>query len=155
MTTQLSPHFSLEELVASVTADRLGIDNTPSPDIVAALTRTCAVALEPARAIWGVPVHVDSGYRCPALNSAVHGADRPGHISEHEFGRAADLIPQGIVLLDAFKAIRASGIQFDQLIIEENEWIHLGITDEGVAPRLQCLVAVGTPGHWTYSPYTD
>ena len=148
--TQLSDHFTLEEAVTSATAARLGIDNTPSPAIIAALTRTCDVACEPARAIWGVPVHVNSAYRCPELNKAVGGVPT----SEHQYGCAFDLVPQGLELIDAFRAIRNSDIPFDQLIIENNEWIHLGITPDGSAPRRQCLIAQGHSGDWHYVPYS-
>jgi hypothetical protein len=147
---QLTDHFSLEELVFSQTALDRGIDNTPSQDIIDALTRTCTIGLEPARALWGVPCHTDSGYRCPELNEAVGGADRPGHESEHEFGRAADLIPAGLALRDAFDTIRLSDIPYDQLIIENNCWIHLGVAADGVTPRHEAMIAVGTKGHWTY-----
>ena len=150
MMTNLSEHFTLKDLVYSHDAQAQGIDNTPTPEIVANLARLCAVALEPARAIWGVPVHIDSGYRCKALNTFEHGA----WDSEHLLGHAADCVPQGIRLIDAFLAIRRSSIPFDQLIIENNAWIHIGLAADGVLPRLECLVAQGAPGHWTYVPYT-
>ena len=35
----LSPHFSLAELVASQVSTRQGIDNTPAPAVVANLTQ--------------------------------------------------------------------------------------------------------------------
>jgi hypothetical protein len=148
--TNLSSHFTLEELVASPDAAAHGIDNSPTDEITTNLAGLCALALEPARLIWGVPVHIDSGYRCAALNAFEHGA----HDSEHLFGHAADCIPQGIELIDAFRAIRASEIPFDQLIIENNKWIHIGLAVDGVAPRRECLVAQGTPGHWKYVPYS-
>ena len=149
MPTQLSEHFTLEELIYSATAEKNGIDNSASPEIVANLKHTCEVALEPARVIWGVPVRINSGYRCEKLNDIEHGV----HNSEHLFGHAADCVPEGLNLLDAFRAIRASDIVFDQLIIEENAWIHIGLAADGVTPRRECLVAQGTPGHWTYSLY--
>jgi hypothetical protein len=149
--TNLSEHFTLEELVASNDAAKHGIDNSASAAIIANLTHLCAVALEPARAIWGVPVHIDSGFRCVALNTFEHGA----WDSEHLFGHAADCVPQGLELLSAFLAIRASSIPFDQLIIENNEWIHIGLAADDVTPRLECLVAQGVPGHWTYVPYSS
>jgi len=150
MTTQLSEHFTLEELVYSHDAETNHIDNSASAEIVANLQHLVDVALEPARTIWSVPTHVDSGFRCPVLNTFEHGV----YDSEHLFGHAADLVPEGIALIDAFRAIRASDIPFDQLIIENNEWIHIGIAADGVTPRRECLVAQGTPGHWHYVLYT-
>jgi hypothetical protein len=147
---QLSPNFTLEELTASATATRLGIDNTPTQAVIDALTGLCTIALEPARALWGVPVHIDSSFRCKVLNDDVHGVST----SEHLFGRAADCIPQGINLREAFDTIRLSDIPYDQLIIEENEWIHIGMAAEGVTPRHEAMIAVGTPGHWSYQLVT-
>lgn len=151
MSTPLSDHFTLEELVYSDTAIRLGIDNSANDEITANLTHLCDVALEPARALWGVPVHIDSGYRCPELNTDVHGV----FDSEHLFGHAADCVPQGLNLRDAFDTIRHSDIPFDQVIIEENAWVHIGLAADGVTPRHEALIAVGTPGHWHYTPVTD
>ena len=39
---QLSPNFSLSELVYSETAEKIGIDNTPPPEIVDNLKRVAA-----------------------------------------------------------------------------------------------------------------
>jgi hypothetical protein len=145
----MSEHFTIAELIYSHDAEANGIDNTPSDEIVANLNHLCDVALEPARALWNVPVDIDSGFRCAALNNFEHGvAD-----SEHLYGHAADCVPRGIALIDAFLAIRASDIPFDQLIIENNRWIHIGLAADGVTPRRECLVAQGTPGHWHYVPY--
>ena len=151
---QLSEHFTLEELVASSTAQERGIDNTPSQEIIDALTVLATTLLEPARALAGVPFHVDSGYRCEALNHAVGGADRPGHVSEHEFGRTADCIPEGASLQEVFDKIRLSDLPYDQVIIECNAWIHLGMAAAGATPRREALTASGGPGAWHYERVT-
>src|SRR5882672_9303456 len=109
MNEQLSPHFTLTELTNSEIALRKGIDNSPSEAIVANLTRVCAEMLEPIRNVLGVPLHINSGYRCREVNTAVGGAVNSAHID----GRAADFVPVGIGLRDAFDKIRASGLQFD------------------------------------------
>jgi hypothetical protein len=142
---QLSPNFSLEEMIQSQTALRLGIDNTPSDLVVTHLQTTCAAALEPVRTLLGVPLHVDSGYRSLALNKAVGGSP----LSAHCVGYAADIIPIGLDLRAAFDQIRNSAIVYDQLILECNAWIHIGLSED--APRRQNLLAQGTPGHWTYT----
>jgi hypothetical protein len=143
----LSPNFTLEELTSSETAQRLGIDNAPSQEIIDALTTLCYKLLEPARALLGVPFHIDSGYRCAALNAAVGGSAT----SEHEIGHAADCVPEGIELRDAFDRLRASDLPYDQIITECNAWIHLGMAAEGIPPRRQALSALGSAGHWVYS----
>jgi len=146
MVTQLSPNFTLEQLVFSQTAARKGIDNTPSPEIIANLTNLCVNLLEPARELLNAPIHIDSGYRCKELNVAVGGAAT----SEHVLGHAADCIPQGWDLALAFDTLRTSDLPYDQIIFECKEWIHLGMAADGVTPRREALTATGGPGAWHY-----
>ena len=147
MTNNLSPHFTLDELTYSQYAARTGIDNTPTPQIVTELTRLCTMLLEPARTMLGLPLHVDSGYRSPAVNSNVGGAAD----SAHMFGRAADVLPIGMSVIDAFDQLRLDSLPYDQIIFECEAWIHLAIAPLGQDPRRQVLIASGSPGHWTYS----
>lgn len=51
---QLTQHFTLAELTASTTAQRLRLDNTPPPELVPRLVRT-AEMLERIRSTLGVP----------------------------------------------------------------------------------------------------
>ena len=69
---QLSEHFSLEEMLFSSTAVRLGIENEPTLAIVADL-KVLAQSLEGVRELLGEPMHIDSGYRCLALNKEIGG----------------------------------------------------------------------------------
>ena len=80
-------HFPIRELTRSETAARLGIDNTPPADAVENMRRLIRDVLDPAREMLGMPVIVNSGYRCPELNRAVGGVPRSYHLA----GRAADL----------------------------------------------------------------
>ena len=138
----LSPHFSLAELIGSQVATRQSIDNTPAPAIVANLTRL-AILLEQVRALVGAPITISSGYRSPALNKAVGGAGNSAHV----LGLAADistnkLAPKALALL-----IRQSGILFDQLIYE-GTWVHIGLS--AGAPRRQVLTAKFAGGSVSY-----
>lgn len=144
----ISPNFTLEELMHSQAALRLGIDNQPDGKELDNLTRLAVDLLEPVREILGVPLHVDSGFRCPQVNVAVGSTSKH---SAHLDGRAADVIPVGMDLHEAFDTIRHSDLPYDQIIIECNAWIHLAIAEEGVEPRRMALVAVGHPGQWAYS----
>ena len=144
--TQLSPNFTLEELLSSQTALRRGIKNVPTPDEVLNLHRLATTLLEPIRALLGVPLHVDSGYRSPVLNAMIGGAKDSAHLD----GRAADLVPIGMGLREAFDKIRASALPLDQIIIECGAWIHVAIAPDGQPPRLMALVGSGRPGNWTY-----
>lgn len=121
MTVWLSPHFTLDELTASETAARRGIDNDPPPGVVERLKHT-AIGLEAIRTRLGAPLHVSSGYRSPALNAAVGGSRNSAHVD----GDAVDFIcprfgsPNVIV-----SALRDAGIPFDQLIEEFGRWVHV------------------------------
>lgn len=87
----MTQHFSLAEFVASDTARARRIDNTLPDDLVPAATATLEM-LEQIRAqlcaLAGrdVPIIISSGYRSPALNSAVGSSST----SDHPKGMAAD-----------------------------------------------------------------
>jgi zinc D-Ala-D-Ala carboxypeptidase len=68
----LTTHFTLEELTHSDVALQRGIDNTPSPEIVANL-QTLAEGLEKLRSLLGTPILINSGYRCLDLNRLIGG----------------------------------------------------------------------------------
>jgi zinc D-Ala-D-Ala carboxypeptidase len=134
---QISPHFDLSEFVVSQTAARQGINNTPSPGIVAALTRTAAL-LEQVRSILGdKSIRISSGYRSAALNAAVGGAPNSRHVD----GLAADFIcPDfGDPLAICQKLAGQPGLAFDQLIHEFTSWVHIGLAPAGQPVRHQVL----------------
>jgi zinc D-Ala-D-Ala carboxypeptidase len=133
MTTPLTEHFALEEL--SCTQQR-GLDNTPPPTVVAALRET-AVRMEEVRRLLGDRViTVSSGYRSPAVNRAVGGAERSAHLS----GRAVDFNCYGFgTALEICRAIAASAVAFDQLI-QEGTWVHISFAP---AMRRQVLTRRG------------
>jgi hypothetical protein len=130
----LSYHFTLEEMIATEHRD---IDNTPTAPIIAHLGQICAT-LEQVRALLGNgPIHINSGYRCLALNTAVGGAPDSAHMQ----GWAADFIqPAFGAPIDICRAIVGSAIIFDQ-IIEEGTWVHLS-----VAPTLRRSILTKLPG---------
>lgn len=116
----LSLHFSLEELTRSSTAVRLGIDNTPTDEIIEHL-KVAADGMEQVRAILGSQIHVDSGYRCEALNAAVKGAKTSAHME----GYAVDFVCPGFgTPLEIVHLIEKSTIAFDQCI-QEGTWVHI------------------------------
>lgn len=146
--TPLSTHFSLEELTFSEKALRLGLDNAPPQAAIENLSRLCIMVLEPARAILGVPIHVNSGYRSQEVNQAV-GSTAPH--SQHLDGCAADFVPIGMPLRTAFTLLRTELKGWDQMILECNAWIHVSIPRLGLVARGEAKLASGVPGHWIYT----
>jgi hypothetical protein len=131
----LSAHFSLAELTISQAATRLDIDNTPTEDQTDNLRRL-AETLEQVRSVLGKPVTVNSGFRSAAVNVAVGGVPT----SDHCDGRAADIIcPAYGSPYQVAKAIYDAGIDFQQLIIEWNQWVHISIPKVGAGPRHEAL----------------
>lgn len=140
----LSTHFTLAELTASQMAVRRGIDNKPPGDIIKNLEHL-ALGLEGVRTLLGCPLIINSGYRSPALNTAVGGA----RDSQHKLGLAADFIAPGFgTPVQVARAIAASGLKFDQLICE-GTWVHVSFTAD---PRRQVLTATFKEGRVFYSP---
>ena len=129
---QLTEHFSLEALIASETATRKNIDNTPPPEILANL-HILAQGLEQVRAaLGGRDLLVNSGYRSPALNREIGGAKK----SKHMYGLAADILcPQFGTPLDLCRAIVAAGIATDQVIHEFGKWCHVSFRAPGAKPK--------------------
>ena len=140
----LTTHFTLEEMVHSETAVRLGIDNEPDSDVISNL-RTLCVYLERVRDLLGYPITISSGYRSLALNSALKGSPTSAHCR----GLAADFIcPRFGEPKDCAKMIAESTVKFDQLIYE-GTWVHFGIASDGM--RGQILTAHFGNGPVTYS----
>lgn len=139
----LTQHFMLDELTRSNTGERLGIDNTPDAETMGHLL-ICAMGLEKVRALLGAPLHIDSGYRCPALNKAVGGVPDSAHVQ----GYAADFVclDFGSPLAIA-RAIAGSDIEFDQ-VIQEGSWVHISFDPR---MRRQALTAKFGPGGATYT----
>jgi hypothetical protein len=129
---QISPHFTLLQLVRSETADARGIDNAAPPELIGNLTRL-AQGLEQVRALLGHPLAISSAYRCPELNAIIGGAPA----SQHVLGEAADFdCPEFGTPLEVALAIAASDIRYDQVILEYARWVHISFS---AAPRNRLL----------------
>lgn len=131
-------HFSLAELSHSATAERMGIDNTAPHSVIEPLY-ILAVGLEQVRKLLGNhPLHIESGYRCHALNAAVGGSSNSAHMQ----GYAADFTcAEYGTPFEISYAIVASKIQFDQ-IIQEGTWVHISFAP---SMRRDVLTAHRTP----------
>ena len=132
----LSPNFTLEEIIASETAARHNIDQTPSNDVLMNLRRL-ALFLEDVRKVLDKPIHINSAYRSPLANEAVGGKKT----SQHCRGAAADIKVKGMTPDQVVRAIIKSGLQYDQVIREFDSWTHVSISNgKDIAPRKQALI---------------
>ena len=129
---QLSPHFKLVEFSRSATAQARHIDNTPNEEQIKNLKFLCDNVLEPLRLQFG-PIIIGSGFRCPALNTAVRGVKN----SQHTSGEACDIhLPSIEVGKKYFEFLKKIPI-FDQLIWERDNprsnhyWIHVSVKRSG------------------------
>lgn len=142
----LTDHFTLEEMVRSETAPRLGIDNTPTAEVITELTKT-AQFLERIRAFArahynpNAIVVVTSGYRCPELNKAIGGVPT----SAHCYGCAADIHVPGVPILQLAKDVATNIMGYDQIIHEFGSWVHVGLARPGLRIRLETLTIGGHP----------
>ena len=147
---KLSPHFDLSELTASSTAAKLGIDNTPPPELIPRLVRV-AEMLERIRSALNVPITVSSGYRCTALNEAVGSRST----SDHPQGHAADFVAPGFGTPTEIARLLAPLVDvlgIGQIILEGvkgKQWVHVSthaperainrvitVTDAGTVPGI-------------------
>ncbi len=153
---QLTPHFTLEELLQSETATRNNYleQFNPPQSVIDNLKLLCDNVLEPLRAkisaARGVdtPVIITSAYRCARVNDSVPGS---ANHSQHEDGCAADTHIEGMSIEAWYQFIKASGIPFGQLIQEHNFWAH--ISHDLGSQRNQTLKATGTIAQPIYSSY--
>jgi len=154
--TQLSEHFSLEEMTFSDTAIRLGIDNQPDDEQLVRLTYT-ASQLEGVREILG-PMHINSALRVEQLERVITAegfkawcvrhkrqADEGAWQDyfggkQHPKGEAADCKSlAGLTPLQMCQKVTASDIYFDQLIYEYAAWMHISFVAEPKTPRLNVI----------------
>ncbi len=131
-------YFCIEELTASATALREGIDNRPSKCAYHLLHVLVDQLLDPIREAWGEPIVVSSGYRCKQLNALVGGVKNSHHI----LGCAADIIAGNRAdhrkLFRLIVKMQLEGrIKFTQLIWEgDGRWLHISY----VPGNLKCQV---------------
>ena len=146
---RLSKNFSLQEYTKSQTATRQGLDNTPNEEHLASATALFENVVQKVRDHFGVTV-INSGYRGPALNTAVGGSSN----SQHCKGEAVDIECPGTSNYDVAKWIE-DNLDFDQLILEfitlgipDSGWVHVSYKSEG--NRKQSLTAMKEDGKTVY-----
>jgi len=114
-----SQHFSYNDIVASQTADDLGIDNSPTQEAIFNAYYLAQKVLDPVANWLGAVPSINSWYRSAALNAQVGGTSTSDHLT----GAAADLelYVNGQERNELIaRAVLAASIPFDQMIIYDN-----------------------------------
>ena len=137
---RLSKNFTYEEFIRSSTAERMGIDNRPKTKeeekkVIENLRNLCLEVLQPLRDYVGALVHINSGYRCKALNLAVGGVKN----SQHSRGEAADIRIASPKQGREWAAWIEDNCRFDQMLLERNKnggvWLHVSCKRDEKANR--------------------
>lgn len=149
---QLTNNFSLHEMTKSETAIRLGMENTPTDEVIANLRALCEQVLQPVREHYGKGVKVNSGYRAPEVNAAVGGSKT----SDHCKGQAADIEIPGVPNAELAQWIEAN-LPYTQLILEfytkgipDSGWVHVSYDPNNL--KKQSMTAVKQAGKTVYLP---
>jgi zinc D-Ala-D-Ala carboxypeptidase len=152
----ISKHISEKEATKSVTALRLGIDNTPNGDSISNMKLVAEMVFEPLRQWVAGPIKINSFYRSPALNEAIGGSSK----SQHCQGRAMDIddVYGHKTNKEMFDWIK-NNLDFDQMIYEfgneENpDWVHVSYVSED-KNRNRILKAVRDDGKTKYINITN
>ena len=108
-------HFTVSEMLKSDTAIKQRLWNGAPKEAEENLRALVDEVLDPLREAYGRPIRVNSGYRCPKLNTLVGGTPN----SQHMRGEAADIQPVvgNEADLPELARILISNGKFDQLII--------------------------------------
>lgn len=127
----ITKNITLNELLASQTAARRGIDNMPDAKVLNNLIESAVNLWQPARDILGHPIIITSGYRSPGLNSAIGGAKNSAHIHGLAIDfRAPTFGTTRQIVAHLTKELKKRGIKYDQIILEypnsTGSWVHLG-----------------------------
>ena len=108
-------YFTISELLKSNTALKHKLWNGAPKEAEENLKALVDEVLDPLREAYGRPIRVNSGYRCPKLNTLVGGTPN----SQHMRGEAADIQPvvgNEADLPELARILIANG-KFDQLIL--------------------------------------
>lgn len=107
-------HFTVKEL-------RCKCCGRLPPEVKENIEALVDSVLDPARELFGKPIHVNSGFRCPLHNAAVGGVAK----SQHLLGEAADITAGSPAENLHLARLIAQLGNYDQIII----YVHNGSTE--------------------------
>ena len=147
----LSKHISDKEATYSITALRLGLDNTPGDKEYSNMQLLAEKIFEPLRKYVGGPIKINSFYRGLELNKAIGGSSK----SQHCNGQAIDIDDTYRYKTNAemYKWIKEN-LNYDQMIWEFGDdnnpaWVHVSYVSEE-DNRNRCLKAQKENGKTKY-----
>lgn len=129
-------HFTISEFIRSNTAINKKIWNGANREQEDNLIALVDAVLDPVREMYGKPIHVSSGFRCPQINGSLPNSSKK---SQHMSGEAADIYTDAGIKgnFDIGQLIAKLG-KFDQLIFEDVGtddmlplWIHVSWKKSG------------------------
>lgn len=151
----ISDHLTYQDSFRSVTARKLGIDNTPPETAVFNIHIFAIKIFEVLRSLISsayLPfIFPDDIYRCPALNTAVGGASNSQHLALGG-SAAADLdnsIHPNCVQNDSLFMIayNSLSVDYDQMIAEDIDengnvgWVHISHDRNKDKQRREAMVS--------------
>jgi hypothetical protein len=129
----MTQSFSIRELTYSDTAIRLGIDNTPTDEILKNLQNVIQFILEPISNNFDSQIMITSGYRSPELCKAIGSSVT----SQHTKGESVDFEILGIANKEVSDWI-VNHLDYDQCILEfwkpeepNSGWVHCSYKPSG------------------------
>lgn len=148
---KMTPHFEYGEVIKSRTALLNGIDNNiPTQKLFDTAVATCQF-MELVRALFiGYYIAISSFFRCNKLNFLIGSSLK----SQHPKAEAVDFTVPGVRLKDVFLVIAKSTLNYDQLIWEYGQWIHISHKQGGLNRR-ELLVCQRVNGKTEYKTYTS
>ena len=147
----ISEHISYKEGTYSVTATRLGVDNTPDNEQLSNMELVAEKVFEPLRKWVGGPIKINSFFRGLPLNTAIGGSKK----SQHMKGQAMDIDDNygHATNAEMYHWIKEN-LDFDQMIWEfgdddNPDWVHVSYVSEE-ENRNRCLKAYRKDGRTQY-----
>lgn len=150
---RLSRNLTYSEIIESISATKLGIENIPSREALVNLTIIANTIFQPLRDWLGGPLYVTSGYRSPDLNVAIGGSSNSQHCTGQAFDLNINKSSKRFDNSDIFRYI-ADNLEFDQLIWEfgdesKPDWVHVSYNVDS-PNRKQILIAIKEDGKTKY-----
>lgn len=148
----LTKNFTLSEMTKSETALRLGLENQPDEQQLAALQTLAEKVLQPVRDYYNMGVKVNSALRTLPVNRAIGSKDSSHHVR----GMAADIEIPGIPNAELAEWM-VENVDFTQIILEfytlgipDSGWVHVSYVPDDL--KKEVLTATKQNGKIVYLP---